>query len=297
MKTKLHYIITVVLLGFWGSTAFSQVTENVSFRSDGFHGQVTLTVKKSYYMEPYFNASPQKVVINSFENGKYDAILRAAGITFPYVLEKGAGFEFKAEALIRKRDVLYGGFEFFESVPVSFSTSNTLGSGQVFPPFSEKAKKWLINGGNENSIVGKGFSGGEAVWAKYGEIDDIEVTRAYLDTKIKSVIAQHQSKEKDRASRFEALISEAKTFASGNNFIDARKRLAEAQKIMQGQEEKNTAREAEKFIDDKEQEKEKSEQKQKEEEEQKEKEAQEKVKAETENQEMATEEREAKSGS
>ncbi len=163
----------------------------VSFSGmDGFSGQVTISVNKGYYFEPYFAAKQQEVVITGFEEGKYDDALRAAGITFPYTLEKSSRFDFVAEARIAETDAPNGGGAgFFESVAVDFNTSRGMGSGQEFPPFSNQAKEWLKNKGSDESIVGKALSGGEMAWDQHGRIDNIKVIRVYL-TDFKNEIQQ-----------------------------------------------------------------------------------------------------------
>src|SRR5690606_4615896 len=73
---------------------------------------------------------------------------------------------------------------------------------------------------------------------EYGTLAEFKITDFQypeLDRKIEALRRELAEAKKDRAKRFEALVSKAKTFASGNNFEEARKTLTEAEKMMEGQ--------------------------------------------------------------
>lgn len=226
--------------------------EQVDFQDmDGFSGQVSVTVKKGYYFEPYFTVTQQRLVISSYENGEYDEALKAGGITFPYTVEESSRIDYNADARISEGNVINGGNGFFESVSVAFNTTRNLGSGQEFPAFSEKAKEWLKNKGTDQSIVGKGLSGGEPAWNQYGAIENIEVTRVYLTdlkNEMQRLIQAHKSEESDRKRTFEALISKAKTLAEGGQFEEAESSVEEARGMAKDSQEQQVIRDTEMFI-------------------------------------------------
>src|SRR5690606_18659994 len=99
-NTFLFWLFT--LITFFSANTQAQ-TQNISFSdSKGISGVVSLNIDFGYYFEPYFVAKQNSVVINSYKNGKYDAVLRQNGITFPYTVNESTRFDFTADIIIQK---------------------------------------------------------------------------------------------------------------------------------------------------------------------------------------------------
>jgi len=195
---KILPLLVFLYVNYLGVYVIQAQTQNVSFSdANGISGTISLDISLGYNFEPYFVAKQNKVVIKSYQNGKYDAVLRQNGISFPYTLDESNRFDFTADIIIQK------GSAVIERVSADFNTTRGLGSGHVFPPFSEKAKEWLKNEGTDKSIVGREMSGGGASWSKYAKIQNVKVVEVYVTdfkNKIEKIIrdAEREQKEQER---------------------------------------------------------------------------------------------------
>lgn len=193
---KILALLMFIYVNYMGVYVVQAQTQNVSFSdTNGISGTISLDISLGYNFEPYFVAKQNKVVIKSYQNGKYDAVLRKNGISFPYTLDESNRFDFTADIIIQK------GSAVIERVSSDFNTTRGLGSGHVFPPFSEKAKEWLKNEGTDKSIVGREMSGGEASWSKYAKIQNIKVVKVYVTdfkNNIDKIIRDEERQQKEQ---------------------------------------------------------------------------------------------------
>src|SRR5690554_84392 len=195
---KILPLLVFLYVNYLGVYVIQAQTQNVSFSdANGISGTISLDISLGYNFEPYFVAKQNKVVIKSYQNGKYDAVLRQNGISFPYTLDESKRFDVYEDIIIQK------GSDVIERVSTDFNTTRSLGYGHVFPPFSEKAKEWLKNEGTDKSIVGREMSGGGASWSKYAKIQNVKVVEVYLTdfkNKIEKIIrdAKREQKEQER---------------------------------------------------------------------------------------------------
>lgn len=203
-KLKTILLVMVTFLGFsqvYGQEAFDK---KVFFSNlNGFSGEVTLSFKLGYYFEPYYVVNQKKVVITGYENGKYNNILNKAGINFPYKLEKAGDFKFTGEIRVQKGGTMTADY-YIEKVPITFSTSYNIGTGQIFPEFTKKTLDFLKNEGSEKSLVGKEMSGGEAAWYAYGKLDKIKITEAYFSdyrNTVEKAIKDFENSEKEKKEK------------------------------------------------------------------------------------------------
>lgn len=204
LKTTLLVIVT--FLNFNQVNAQNAFDKNVFFSNlNGFSGEVALSFKLGYYFEPYYVVNQKKVVITGYENGKYNTILNKAGINFPYTLEKVGNFEFTGEIRVQKGGTMTHGY-YIEKIPITFSTSYHIGTGQMFPEFSKTTLDFLRNEGSEKSLVGKEMSGGEAAWYEYGKLDKIKITEAYFSdfkNTVEKAISDFENSEKQKNQQTE----------------------------------------------------------------------------------------------
>src|SRR5690554_4340700 len=196
---KILPLLVFLYVNYLGVYVIQAQTQNVSFSdANGISGTISLDISLGYNFEPYFVAKQNKVVIKSYQNGKYDAVLRQNGISFPYTLDESNRFDFTADIIIQK------GSAVIERVSADFNTTRGLGSGHVFPPFFEKAKEWLKNEGTDKSIVGREMSGGGASWSKYAKIQNVKVVEVYVTdfkNKIEKIIRDAEREQKEQKKK------------------------------------------------------------------------------------------------
>lgn len=212
-------------------------SQKASFNQNGISGEVMLDISVNYNFEPYFVARQGNVVITSYQNGKYNDILRQNGITFPYKLNKAGRFDFTIHALIQK------GQHIIERVSVDFNTTDGLTSGQTFPPFSKQTLEWLKNEGGDRSIVGRGMSGGESPWSKYARFQNAQVRSIYLNdfkNTVESIVSKTERETANKTREFDSQIQRAQLLANEGNIAGAEEALKKAKSMAGSDQSMNT---------------------------------------------------------
>lgn len=169
----------------------------VAYEEDGFKGHVTFSIDKEATifkdgLSFKINTNQSKNVIESYQNGKYDAILRKAGVRFPITKSKTSSGD---------RIDLTGKVYFYMSPQRRNRHSSQpnvsldlFDAWPKIPEFTTAAKEYVVNYAEKQ---------GTNLWAQTGGLDDLTVKDVYLyelKNKVEGIIKKHEDEQQKLAN-------------------------------------------------------------------------------------------------
>src|SRR5690606_16525521 len=180
----------------------------VAYEEDGFKGRVTFSIDKGSTifkdgLSFKINPNQSKNVIESYQNGKYDAILSKAGVKFPITKSKTSSGD---------RIDLTGKVYFYMSPQRrnrhSSQPSVTLDLFDAWPKipeFTTVAKEYVVNYAEKQ---------GTNLWAQTGGLDNLTVKDVYLyelKNKVEGIIKKPEDEQQKLANEKKEQSSNSST--------------------------------------------------------------------------------------